>query len=43
MPAPAPGKYDPEILAQIKQQGGSAIYLMLSPNKARAASAGFVT
>ena len=32
------GEYDPEILAQIKQQGGSAIYLMLSSNKARAAS-----
>ena len=32
------GEYDPEKLAMIKQQGGSDIYLMLSSNKARAAS-----
>lgn len=31
------GEYDPEVLAQIKQQGGSDIYMMLSSNKARAA------
>ena len=32
------GEYDPERLSAIKQQGGSDIYLMLSANKARAAS-----
>jgi len=32
------GEYDPEKQALIKQQGGSDIYLMLSANKARAAS-----
>lgn len=32
------GEYDPEKMALIKQQGGSDIYLMLSSNKARAAS-----
>lgn len=32
------GEYDPETQSQIKQQGGSSIYLMLSSNKARAAS-----
>lgn len=32
------GEYDPDKLSQIKTQGGSDIYLMLSSNKARAAS-----
>lgn len=32
------GEYEPEKLAAIKQQGGSDIFLMLSSNKARAAS-----
>lgn len=32
------GEYEPDKLAAIRQQGGSEIYLMLSPNKARAAS-----
>lgn len=32
------GEYDPEKLTLIKQQGGSDIYMMLSSNKARAAS-----
>ena len=32
------GEYDPDKLAQIKEQGGSDVYLMLSSNKARAAS-----
>lgn len=32
------GEYDPERAALIKQQGGSDIYMMLSSNKARAAS-----
>lgn len=31
------GEYDPEKLAQIKEQGGSDLYMMLSSNKARAA------
>lgn len=33
------GEYDPDKLAQIRAQGGSEIYMMLSSNKARAASA----
>lgn len=32
------GEYDPDRLSLIKQQGGSEIYMMLSSNKARAAS-----
>lgn len=32
------GEYDPEVLTEIKKQGGSEIYMMLSSNKARAAS-----
>lgn len=32
------GEYDPEVLKDIASQGGSSIYLMLSSNKARAAS-----
>lgn len=32
------GEYDPERLQLIKEQGGSDIYMMLSSNKARAAS-----
>ena len=32
------GEYDPDVLAEIRQSGGSEIYMMLSANKARAAS-----
>ena len=32
------GEYDPNVAAEIKRQGGSDIYMMLSSNKARAAS-----
>lgn len=32
------GEYDPEIAAEIKKGGGSAIYMMLTSNKCRAAS-----
>lgn len=32
------GEYDPDKAAKIKQQGGADIYMMLSSNKARAAS-----
>ncbi len=33
------GEYDPQTLSQIKQFGGSEIYMMLTSNKCRAASA----
>lgn len=33
------GEYDPDKLAMIQEQGGSQIYMMLSSNKARSASA----
>lgn len=32
------GEYDPEVLAEIRKQGGSEIYMMLTSNKCRAAS-----
>lgn len=32
------GEYDPDVLAEIRKQGGSEIYMMLSSNKARAAA-----
>jgi len=32
------GDYDPEVLAAIKEQGGSEIYMMLTSNKCRAAA-----
>ena len=33
------GEYDPEILSQIKQGGGSEIYMMVTSNKCRSAAA----
>lgn len=33
------GKYDPEVLAEIKQQGGSEIFMQISSHKSRTASA----
>ena len=33
------GEYDPDVLAQIREQGGTEIYMMLTSNKCRAASA----
>lgn len=32
------GEYEPDLLADIKQQGGSEIYMMITSNKCRAAS-----
>lgn len=33
------GEYDPEVLAEIREQGSSEVYMMLTSNKCRAASA----
>src|SRR5574343_1558983 len=32
------GEYEPDLLADIKQQGGAEIYMMITSNKCRAAS-----